>query len=327
MNTGIDLGFHSTKVVGPNGAHLFPSFAVGAVDSLLSLNGHDRIVIETARGKMLVGSEAVKLAKAGARKETADWIMSDEYLALFHAGLSETTTATGAAVTLVTGLPVADYARDRDTLRDRLQGTHTFTRQGRRGQTFRIENVRVIPQAWGAVLDLLLNDSGKIVRPELAKEKVAVIDIGGHTVNYLSVDGLSDIPNETEGTERGAWNVVRAVRDYLNTAHPGLARLRDHQIMDAVIDGELYDAGEPVDLGPVVQPIINEIGQEIIDTAGQHWGPGAATFRQVIVCGGGANLWGGHIGQAFRHAVVLEDPVYANARGFYKFAGYLEDRS
>ena len=62
-------------------------------------------------------------------------------------------------------------------------------------------------------------------------------------VNYLSVDGLSDIPSETKGTERGAWNVVRAVRDHLDTRHPGLSRMQDHQVMRAAIEGETWDAG------------------------------------------------------------------------------------
>ena len=154
-------------------------------------------------------------------------------------------------------------------------------------------------------------------------QKVGVLDVGGHTVNYLSVDGLSDIPSETRGTEHGAWHVVRVVRDYLADTHPGLLRLNDHDIMQAVIDRQVWDAGEPVDLGPVVREVIGDIGQEIVDTASQYWGAGAATMRRVIVCGGGAHLWGDHIKRAFRQTVVVERPEFANARGFYRFAAHL----
>jgi len=264
--------------------------------------------------------EAVKKATTGARKETHGWIDSPEYLSLFYAALSELTEATQATLNLVCGLPLADYGRDRARLRDRLLGVHQFTREGRRGQSLTVETARVVPQAWGAVLARMLDDRGRIVEPELAKEKVAVLDIGGHTVNYLSVDGLADIPSETQGTERGAWNVVRAVRDWFDHAHSGLNRLSDHSIMQAIVSRETWDQGERVDLSPVVKEIVDSIGQEIVDTAAQYWGQGAATFRRVIVCGGGAHLWADHIRRAFRQAVVLDAPEFANARGFYRFA-------
>ncbi|HUX78064.1 MAG TPA: ParM/StbA family protein [Anaerolineae bacterium] len=324
MDIGLDLGFHSTKAICGERWARFPSFVTRPAESLFSLNGHGQIMVQSGYGCYLVGEEAVKKGLAGARKETAEWIASPEYVGgLFYGALSELTLGTAVSVSLVTGLPLADYARDKGALRERLQGVHRFEREGRRGQTVTVESVRVVPQAWGVVLALLLDDRGRIVCPELADSKVAVIDVGGHTVNYLSVDGLSDIPSESKSTERGAWNVVRAVREYLDQAHPGLARLRDHRLMEAVIAGEIYDQGLRVDLAPVVRPILDDVGQEIVDTAGQYWGPGAATFRQVIVCGGGAYLWGAHVRRAFRQAMVMEQPEMANARGFYRFAVHI----
>ena len=156
--------------------------------------------------------------------------------------------------------------------------------------------------------------------------EMTVIDIGGHTVNYLSVDGLSDVPNETRATERGAWTVMRAVRDFFGAEYPGLCRLHDHQVMQAILDGHVNDAGEPVDLRPIVRPILDDIGQEIVDTAGQYWGERAATFQQIIVCGGGAHLWGEYLRRAFRHTIVLSDPQFANAQGFHNFAAHLGGR-
>ena len=67
----------------------------------------------------------------------------------------------------------------------------------------------------------------------------------------------------------------------------------------------------------------DDIGSEIVDTASQYWGVGAATFRQVVVCGGGAYLWGEHIKRAFKQAEVLDAPEFANARGFYRFAAHI----
>ncbi|MFZ5915538.1 MAG: hypothetical protein ACOYZ7_01215 [Chloroflexota bacterium] len=320
MNVGYDGGFYATKAVGDGRIAHFESFAVRPAESMFSLNGHQTIIVASPAGRFLCGAEAVKKAVTGARKESAGWIETPEYLSLFLAALSELTEATQATVNLVTGLPLADYKRDRARLRDRLLGTHQFVREGRRGQSLTVETVRVVPQAWGAVLALLLDDRGRVADEALTHQKVGVLDIGGHTVNYLSVAGLSDIPNETRGTQRGAWHVVRVVRDWLAGQHPGLERLGDHDIMRAIVAGETYDQGQRLDLGPVVDPILDDIGHEIVDTATQYWGAGAATMQRVIVCGGGAHLWGQHIRRAFRQAVVLDKPELANATGFYRFA-------
>ena len=321
MNIGFDGGFYATKAVSGSRVTHFESFAVRPAESLFSLNGHETIIVNSQAGRYLCGAEAVKKGITGARKESAAWIETPEYLSLFYAALSELTEATQATLNIVTGLPVADYKRDRVRLRDRLLGVHQFVREGRRGQSLTVETVRIVPQAWGAVLAQLLDERGRIVEPELARQKVGVLDIGGHTVNYLSVDGLSDIPTETQGTERGAWHVVRIVRDYLTIAHPGLLRLSDHDAMRAVLTGETWDAGERVDLKPVVAEVLEDIGHEIIDTATQYWGAGAATMRQILICGGGAYLWGEALRRAFRQAVVLPQPELANATGFFRFAG------
>jgi hypothetical protein len=107
MHVGVDLGFHTVKAVcGDRWAH-FPSYAVRPAESLFSLNSSQAILVDAdPHGPFLIGDHAVKKGKVGARKETAGWITSPEYLALFRGVLSELTRATSATVHLVTGLPI-----------------------------------------------------------------------------------------------------------------------------------------------------------------------------------------------------------------------------
>lgn len=321
MKVGVDVGFYYTKARSGDRQISIPSFVTKVVHSRLSLNGHDRIEIESESGHFLVGDEALRVGQ-GARQETAQWVGSPEWLTLFYASLSELTTATRFNVDLVIGLPLADYERDKRIVREVLAGNHSFKRNDRAAQRCEVSNVWVVPQAWGALFDLLLDDNGRIIHQEMVQNRYAVLDIGGHTVNYLAVDGLTDIPDESRGTERGAWTVVRAVRDFLDLNYPGLSRLKDHQIMDGIITSVLYDGNDPVDLSPITRPIINSIGQEIVETARLYWGATASTFRQVLIIGGGAYIWQDHIVKAFKHAIVLPEPEMVNARGFAKFASY-----
>lgn len=321
MIIGLDIGFYAVKAVGNARQITFPSFVTKPQRSRLSLNGHSAISIQSESGHFMMGDEAIKLGQ-GARQETAQWTGSPEWLSLFYGALSELSEATQFRLQLVVGLPLSDYERDRHVVREILDHQHSFKRDNRSAQRCNVDAMRVVPQAWGAVFDSMLDDKGKIQQADMVRQKVAVIDLGGHNVNYLAVDGLSDVPGESRGTERGAWTVVRAVRDFLDAEHPGLSRLKDHTIMSAILNGVLYDSGHPVDLSPVTDPIIEDVGDEIVNTAQQHWGPGASTFRSILVIGGGAYIWGEHIKRAFRHVTVLDRPEFANARGFKKFAAY-----
>jgi len=325
VNIGIDVGFAYTKAVSGDRSALFPSFVTPTVQSLFSMNHRNAMAIETGGEFFLMGEHAVSIGQ-GTRKETSAWVGTPEWLALLYGALSELTKSSNFEANAVIGLPLADFENQKRIVLEIIRGKHTFTRKDRAMQHCTVRELRTVPQAWGAVLDQLLTLSGKVQNATLARERYAIIDIGGRNVGYLAVDGLSDIPHESRSTERGAWTVMRAVRMYLVGHYPDLARHKDHAIMDAIIKREIYDGDKRVDLAPIVEPLIDQIGQQIIDTAGQHWG-GARTFRQVFVIGGGAHIWGDLIKKVFSHAVVLPEPEMANARGFAKFAAYLADRS
>ena len=323
MDIGYDGGFFAAKAISGDRRSYRLSFATGRFDeAMMSMNGHESVIIESEQGRFLVGQEAVKLSTTNGRNETRGWIHTPEYMAAFYAAISDLTDAHQVTVNLVTGLPVADYRRDWQALCGRFLGTHRFTREGQSAQVVKVEKAHAVPQAWGALLCLLLNGRGNVVQKELADQRTAVIDAGGHTVNFLALDGLSDIPAQTRGTARGAWNVVRIVRNFFAAEYPGLNDLTDHAVMDAIIKGVVYDGDEPIDLKPVIKPIIDSIGQEIVNTAQQYWGAGASTFRRVVVIGGGAYLWQEHVKRAFKQTVTLPMPEMVNAQGFYRFAAH-----
>ncbi len=321
MIIGFDGGFKDTKIIGNNKIVKFPGYAIPTHESNFSLNGHDRIIIEVDGQQFTCGNEAVRMGSTE-NLRTSKWISTPEYKALFLAAISELTTASRINVQMVTGLPLADYQADRDALGDILTREHKFKRAGRNTQVVHVQEVRVIPQAWGCLLGELLDDKGRYAHPELAKQRTAIIDCGGLTVNYLAVSGLSDLPQASESTERGAWAVVEAVRDYLKVHHNELYKTTPmHELMTCIIDREIFDAGERVDLEPVVAPILDSIGNEILNQAKRNWGERAVQFRTILVCGGGAYLFGQRIMAGFERSgvVIVQEPEYANARGYYRF--------
>lgn len=321
MNVGIDVGYSSVKVVGgPDRLITFPSvvgtpdrarFAVGSAD------GH--IVLDVpGDGSWLVGDGAVTQSRFVDRREDRGWISSDTYHRLMLASFSELTAATACDLAVVTGLPVAFYSADKDALRDRFLGQHRLTREGRRSQLFRVTECRVIPQPFGALLAEALNNQGKIINQDLATGAVGVIDIGGKTTNLLSVNRLAEIGRETASVNLGAWDVARAVREYLADHCPGL-ELRDHLVVEAVVNRRVKYFGTPVELGAVIDATLEPMANQVLAQASQLWN-GAAGLDAILVAGGGALLLGPHLQRAFPHVRIVANPVFANALGYWRFA-------
>ena len=319
MNIGLDVGYSALKAVSGDRRVTFPS-VVGTPDKArFSLDGSKAIVL-TRPVSAMVGEEAIAQSRFLNRREDRGWVEGDEWYALALASLTELTSATVADLVIVTGLPVTFYA-DKAIVRDRLLGEHKVQREGRRAQSLRVSDCRVIPQPFGALLSATLDDRGRIVDQVLATSAVGVIDVGGKTTNLLSVNRLSEISRETASVSVGAWDVVRAVKTWLADHCPDLD-LRDHQVVDTIIARQVSYYGERIDIAPVVDGATAPLADQVIAEATQLWNGGAA-LGAILVSGGGALLLGAHIRQHFRHARAVDDPVFANALGFWRFAQYL----
>lgn len=317
MRIGQDNGYNAAKVVSDGRRAIFPS-VVGTptTRTAFAINGHDdEIKISAAGQTWLVGDGAVNQSRFLVRREDRDWINSDEYYAIAMAGISEMTSASGVDIKLVTGLPVS-YFGDNASLKKRLLGDHKFQRAGRNTQTVKISDVRVVPQPFGALLSEALDNRGGLANQEYAG-RVGVIDVGGKTTNFLSANKLAEIPNETASINVGGWDIIRQLRDYLAETVPGL-ELRDHELAAVLKDRSVKVAGEVVGL-PGLAAIIEPMGDQVLATARQLWGS-ALRLDSILIAGGGAHLIGPHLQIRFKQARVLDNPVYANATGFWKLA-------
>ena len=321
VSIGFDIGKYAVKAA--DGARLvrFPSAAVSPDESLFTMDGRGRIVVESEHGAWLVGEHAVKMGQP-VRYTTAEWIGSDQWMSLMYGAYSELDRSDAQAC-VVLGLPLSDYTSAARRIKIALRGDHVFTRQGQPSTHIDMRVVRVVPQAWGIVLDELLDANGEIVHPEMLDQSIAVIDIGGHNINYLSVAGLSDVPSESLCTDGGAWTVCDHVRSMVVRDHPGLRGLRDHQIARAIAEREIMVGGATSDLTGIVEPLLRSTGEGIVATAERLWGDGAERQQKVYLIGGGAYLWGDYLRKAMPQMRVPDSPEFANAIGFQKYATYL----
>lgn len=324
-DAGIDIGYNGTKVKTHRHLARFASIVGTPERSRFGVNGAAETILLTVPddGTWLVGDEAIRQSRFAPRLEDRRWIESAEYYRLMLAAFTE---AAGGSATLrvVTGLPVAFFEQDKERLRQRFEGKHTVQRAGRRAQTLTVETCRVIPQPFGALLGAAFDDRGRIADPALATGHVGVIDVGGKTTNLLSAHRLADIARETASVNSGAWDVVRAVREFLASECPDLD-LRDHEIVQAIRARQTNYYDDVVDLTDIVDEALAALTREVIAQASQLWNSGAR-LEAILVAGGGAHLVGPALQRHFRHARVVEEPVFANVTGYWKFARYLARR-
>jgi len=333
MKAGIDLGYSHWKLIAADIAQRMPSICGNLERAHFSLNGRDPdavILTIPGDGQWIVGSAALRLSRFTPRQEDRDWIKSQAYLRYYLAALTELTTASYAEIQVVTGLPVTYFAQDQDEVIERLSGEFRVQREGRNWQKFKVTRIVCIPQPFGTLLSQVLDNRGRIVDNDLATGRTGVIDVGGKTAGFLSVEDLAEIPSETGSIDIGCWRALTLIRDAVNDRFPGL-ELADHEItaLVAAKSDEKDDDdksqptiryyGESYDVSDLVNEALAPLAEQIIAEATTRWN-GGARLDQILVSGGGADLIGPAICERFRHARIVEDAAFANAKGYYRYA-------
>jgi len=323
MNIGLDVGYsHVKAITGGKRPVIFPSVVGSPNEAGFSMDGQDADadIILLEPDHVRVGQGAIEQSRFLNQRENRHWIDTPVWYDLAMAALTELTSATVADLFIVTGLPVAFYS-DRKTVRDRLLGLHRVNREGRRAQSLTVSECRVIPQPFGALIAAALNERGQLVDQDLATGNVGVIDVGGKTTNLLSVNRLREVGRETASVNTGAWDAARELNDWFKLNLPD-KEFRSHEIMTALVTRKVRYYDERVDLSQQVASILAPMAEQVLAEASQLWNGGAG-LQAILVSGGGALLLGEYVKRQFRHARVVDDPVFANARGFFCFAQHL----
>ncbi len=325
MKAGLDVGYSYTKAVtGTTRQVIFPS-VVGTPERArfgLQDGEPNSTIFLTVPKQVQIGSGAVRQSRFISGREDRAWVESEEWYLLALAALSGLTKATKAEFTIVMGLPVDFYNRDKSLIRARLFGEHKVQREGQSTQSLHVNTIKVIPQPFGTLLGSVMDDRGKVIDEELAASTVGVIDVGGKTTNFLSAGGLTELHKETASISVGVWDAVQAVRSWLSDHCPGLD-FRDHEIANALAAREVNYYDKSVDLSKIVDEVLASLADQVLARASKLWNNGAG-LSTILLAGGGAPLLSPLIRAHFRHARVVDDPVFANVRGFYRFACWLE---
>ncbi len=325
ITIGLDLGYGLTKAIADNGRQVcfesrvapaeFIRFQadIGAQVKTNGLTLHD-----PEEGPLFVGELASKQGRPGAirsprdRNRVTDPItthLADAAFAMLLPGIEQ------ARVRLVTGLPVSFY-RDAFQLSQHLQGTHQVLLDGR-SLAVEVEDVLVVPQPFGALLTLILDERGMMLTSalDLIEGRVGVLDIGTFTTDLILVESLEYIEARSSSIEVGVSTAIEMIRKVLLDDYR--VSYEQHELEQAMRRGWLVIDGKKHPLNGLASERLDPIARSIEAQARTLWN--VSTLNAMVLAGGGALALKPWLEPRLPQAIYAPNAAMANAAGFLRY--------
>ncbi len=331
---GIDIGFGFTKSTDGKQDLVFKSVLGEATEIQFReamLSGAD---VEGEHLQVEVDGKAYFVGELAERQSNVRFFTLDQ--AQFIGKFAKVLALAAAAKTvkgfvpinLVTGLPIGSYNKHKDELANYLSGEHKVAlvdAAGKRDEkSIKIDKVRVIPQPFGSLFNLMLNDLGELGDKRLIRDKIGIIDIGFRTSDYTISDKMRYSERGSRTTDSGiarAFNVISTKLREKSGVNVELYRL-----YDAIDTGSIKIRGKVFDLKSLTDQVFGQLASTIASEVDRLWVDDWDIDSMVITGGGGAVL-SKYLKPLLNGVVMDTDPeddmrLY-NVHGYRKFGQHI----
>jgi plasmid segregation protein ParM len=332
----IDIGFGFTKATNGTKSIVFKSILGEATDiqykgAILGEGSPDEnIQIEVDGSSYFVGEMAER--QSNVRSFTLDQ-------AQFFSNFAKQLALSAAArmvgpympIGLVTGLPIGYYREYKDELVKILQGDHKVAISAGSGKkeekVIKISNVRVIPQPFGSLFNLMLNDVGDVGDKRYIKEKVGIIDVGFKTSDFTVSDKMRYSERGSRTTDTGiarAYTVIAGKLREQSNINVELYRL--HEAIDR---GAIKIRGKEYDLKGLTEQVFGQLATAIANEVDRLW-TDDWDIETIVLTGGGGAVLAKYLQPLINGQVVTidaaKDARLCNVQGYWKFGKHLWSR-
>ena len=319
MILSVDMGYGYTKGVGAGDLRFsFPSVIGNAEEITFNTNligDQANPVVHYGGRRFFYGEHALLQSRLRTAIFDRSRTQDETYRLLFASALAELAQQypDGATLNVVTGLPVGFFSDRHDAVIS-LEGKYRLQLED--AVTFDVEQVFIVPQPFGSLFRELLNEDGALSNVDIEQGRVAVVDIGTYTTDFIVADALRYIQRFSNSIPIGWSAVLNNVQQELSSRYR--LDLTLHEVDKAIRSGRVRVKGEPINLEPLLRPAISELEAVLVAKARDLWGEGA-TLDIMLITGGAAQHVGGVLQQAYPQTRLLSDAFWANAEGFYRF--------
>lgn len=312
----LDIGNGYVKAISSTKTDSFPSVLAteqGALNFESFSAGSD-FIIEYAGTRYAIGDTAWKLGRMRVVMMDRHRVGTDFYKALFVAALTSAVPRSGP-VSVIFSLPVIWYS-DRENVRDQMAGEYKVCR-GDVEFTYTIstDDIRIVPEGFGTVALMTLNEKGEIFDRKLASSRIGVVDIGTLTTDFILFDDLEIIPTKSDTLESALSDVWKFVGENISKTYG--RDLEPHEVDMAIHDGAFKSRGKLVDIQKFKDKALSSLAAAVAGRIASLW-KGGDEVDNIILTGGGARLIYPHLD--FPHKFLVDDAHIANCQGAYRYA-------
>jgi len=232
---------------------------------------------------------------------------------------------------VVTGLPVGYYMQYKDRLTEALIGEHALTvHEGgqEREVVLSVNRVRTIPQPYGSLVDFLFREDGTLLRADMAREKIGVVDIGFKTTDFTVCKGLRHSERGSRTTDTGIAKAFQFISEALREMS-GVA-VEVYRLYDAIREGSLKIRGAEYDLTKVKNEVFGRLATAVASDMERIW-VDDWDLDLVLITGGGGEALYEYLKPLVQGELALlktqEDPRMGNVAGYVKYGRYYFDGS
>ena len=161
-------------------------------------------------------------------------------------------------INVVSGLPIGHFKHNHERFNEILTGHHKVIYHqpdgSRVSKEIYINKVRMVPQPLGSILNLLMDDNGKIVNTDMARQKIGVVDIGFRTTDFTIMDRLRYIDRGSRTMDTGIAKAFSIIANKLrekcgvnvqlyrlyNAAETGTIKMKGHGLNFTKIRDQVY---------------------------------------------------------------------------------------
>lgn len=328
---GLDVGFGFTKATNGRETQVFKSVIGDAAEATFSeqllpgkasLGRHLQI-----NGEMFYVGELAEQQSRG-RGFTLD---ANQFLSKYAKTLAISACAPladAAPVRIVTGLPISFFRKHKDTLTQLLQQRHSATLFKPGGEkeerVINVEKVRVIPQPFGALFNLMLNDLGKPVSQRFITEKIGVIDVGFRTADYSISDKTRYSERGSQSTDSGISVAFQALANALQEKSGVSIEL--FRLYDAVTRGTIKIKGKRYDITALVKQAFTALATRVSTEANRLWADDW-DVDAIVISGGGGAVLAPYLAPLLEGEVIPvppeQDARLNNVQGYQKYGLHL----
>ena len=329
----IDIGFGFTKATNGTRSLVFKSLLGEATDIqfkggiLGESSPDDNIHIEVDGKSYFIGEMAER--QSNVRSFTLDQAQFfSTYLKPLALAAAAKLAGNFMPLGVVTGLPIGYYREYRESVARTLLGDHkvvlTALNGTREEKNIKISEVKVIPQPFGSLFNLMMNDNGELGDKKYIHEKIGIIDVGFKTADFTVADRMRYSERGSRTTDTGISKAFSMIAGKLR--EKSNVNIELYRLYEAVERGSIKIRGKEFDLKAPTELVFGQLATSIASEVDRLW-TDEWDIDTIVLTGGGGMALAKYLQPLINGQVVTIEPAkdarLCNVKGYWKYGRHL----